>query len=594
MINEFPQDFSIPLKLDRFEKLQKIIADLSKNEIAWLSGYFWGLVNENNCIKNVDSTFVITIISASQTGNARLVAEQLKDDLLVEKLDVNLLNANDYNFKKIDQEKILIIITSTYGEGEPPEEAVVLYNFLMSKKIKLNKTAFAIFGLGDKSYEFFNKIGKDLDKRLEQLGAERLLNRVDADIDYTEQAVCWRQQITSIISQYVQKRNLDSPILMNSRSSHQIPEKCYTKENPFSANIALNQKITGRKSNKDIRHIEIDIQDSMIKYQPGDTVGIWYQNDYELVKELTNLMCLPTETVKLQNQTLSLEEALQNYLELTVNTPQIVEKYAVLSNNKTLLNIVKDKIKLRNYCKKIPLIEMIREAPAKIQAMDLIKLLRPLKPRFYSISSSQDEVENEIHITVSIICYKINNRIRSGGASRYLASCSPNNDKIRIFIKTNDSFRLPKNLDTPIVMICSGTGIAPFRAFMQQRDHEGAKGKNWLFFGNQKFTEDFLYQVEWQRYVKKGLLTKIDLAWSQDQREKIYVQHKIREKGKILWDWIQENAYIYVCGNANYMAKDVEKALLDVISKYGNMDLEEANNFLNQLRSERRYQRDVY
>jgi len=300
------------------------------------------------------------------------------------------------------------------------------------------------------------------------------------------------------------------------------------------------------------------------------------------------------EPVELDGKTLSLREALLWHFELTVNTANIVENYATLTRAETLQDLIGDKNKLQHYAGITPIVDMVRFAPAQLDAAQLIGLLRPLTPRLYSIASSQAETENEVHITVGVVRYDVEGRARAGGASSFLADRVEEDGEIRVFIEHNDNFRLPANPDTPVIMIGPGTGIAPFRAFMQQRAAEGAGGKNWLFFGNPHFTEDFLYQVEWQSYVKEGLLTRIDLAWSRDQKQKIYVQDKLREQGAELWRWINDGAHIYVCGDANRMAKDVERTLLDVIAEFGGMDTEAADEYLSELRVERRYQRDVY
>ena len=277
-----------------------------------------------------------------------------------------------------------------------------------------------------------------------------------------------------------------------------------------------------------------------------------------------------------------------------MNTPQIVEQYAALSRNDALLALAGDKPKLQSYAQSFPIVDMVRQAPTELNAEQLTGLLRPLTPRLYSIASSQAETDTEVHITVGAVRYEIDGRQRGGGASTWLADRIEEDGEIRVFIEHNDNFRLPANPETPVIMVGPGTGIAPFRSFMQQRDNDGAGGKNWLFFGNPHFTDDFLYQVEWQKYVKDGLLTNIDLAWSRDQAEKIYVQDKIRAKGAEVWRWIEEGAHLYVCGDANRMAKDVEQALLDVVVEHGGMDRETADEFLSELRIERRYQRDVY
>ena len=589
----------LPLNPEQLARLQAATTDFTPTQLAWVSGYFWGVLNQQSGAAvavpaQAAEVPSITLISASQTGNARRVAEALRDDLLAAKLNVKLVNAGDYKFKQIAAEKLLVVVTSTQGEGEPPEEAVALHKFLFSKKApKLDGTAFAVFGLGDTSYEFFCQSGKDFDSKLAELGAERLLDRVDADVEYQTAAAEWRARVVEVLKA---RAPVAAPAqLATSGAVNDIHTSPYTKEAPLSATLSVNQKITGRDSEKDVRHIEIDLGDSGLRYQPGDALGVWYQNDPQLVKELVELLWLKgDEPVTVDGKTLLLAEALEWHFELTVNTATIVENYATLTRSESLLPLVGDKAQLQQYAAATPIVDMVRFSPAQLDAEALIGLLRPLTPRLYSIASSQAEVESEVHVTVGVVRYEIEGRARAGGASSFLADRVEEDGEVRVFIEHNDNFRLPANPETPVIMIGPGTGIAPFRAFMQQRAADGAQGKNWLFFGNPHFTEDFLYQVEWQSYVKEGLLTRIDLAWSRDQQQKVYVQDKLREQGAELWRWINDGAHIYVCGDANRMAKDVEQTLLEVIAEYGAMDAEAADEFLSELRVERRYQRDVY
>ena len=599
MTTQAPPSNLLPLNPEQLARLQAATTDFTPTQLAWVSGYFWGVLNQQSgtavaAPAPAAEVPTITLISASQTGNARRVAEALRDDLLAAKLNVKLVNAGDYKFKQIAAEKLLVVVTSTQGEGEPPEEAVALHKFLFSKKApKLDGTAFAVFGLGDTSYEFFCQSGKDFDNKLAELGAERLLDRVDADVEYQAAAAEWRARVVEALKA---RAPVAAPAqLATSGAVTDIHTSPYTKEAPLTATLSVNQKITGRNSEKDVRHIEIDLGDSGLRYQPGDALGVWYQNDPQLVKELVELLWLKgDEPVTVEGKTLPLSEALQWHFELTVNTATIVENYATLTRSESLLPLVGDKAQLQQYAAATPIVDMVRFSPAQLDAEALIGLLRPLTPRLYSIASSQAEVESEVHVTVGVVRYEIEGRARAGGASSFLADRVEEDGEVRVFIEHNDNFRLPANPETPVIMIGPGTGIAPFRAFMQQRAADGAQGKNWLFFGNPHFTEDFLYQVEWQSYVKEGLLTRIDLAWSRDQQQKIYVQDKLREQGAELWRWINDGAHIYVCGDANRMAKDVENTLLEVIAEYGAMDAEAADEFLSELRVERRYQRDVY
>ncbi|TBL63583.1 NADPH-dependent assimilatory sulfite reductase flavoprotein subunit [Hafnia paralvei] len=600
MTTQAPPTSMLPLTPEQLAKLQSAIGEFSPNQLAWLSGYFWGMVNQQpGAVAIAPAPAVaasITVISASQTGNARRVSEQLRDDLTAAGLSVTLVNAGDYKFKQIAQEKLLLVVASTQGEGEPPEEAVALHKYLFSKKApQLAGTAFAVFGLGDTSYENFCQTGKDFDTRLGELGAERLLDRADADVDFKAAAEAWRNQIVEVLKQRVPQATPAQAQASVAGSVAQVLSSPYSKESPLTATLAVNQKITGRNSDKDVRHLEIDLGDSGLSYQPGDALGVWYHNDPDLVEEIIGLVWRTgDEKITLNGQTLTLREALTDHLELTQNTTVIVEKYASLSRDERLIELLADKHQLQQYAQTTPLPDMIRQAPADLDAEQLVALLRPLTPRLYSIASAQEEVGNEVHITVGVVRYDVEGRARTGGASGYLADRLEEEGELRVFIEHNDNFRLPANSQTPVIMIGPGTGIAPFRAFIQQRAVEGAEGLNWLFFGNPHFTEDFLYQVEWQRYVKEGVLSRIDLAWSRDQNHKVYVQDKLREQGAEVWRWIEKGAHIYVCGDANRMAKDVEQALLELLAEHGGMDAEQADEFLSELRVERRYQRDVY
>lgn len=593
--------FIQPLSAEQLVKLQSIADDFSPAQLAWLSGYFWGKMSAQNLpateVETQDpASDVITVISASQTGNARRLAEQLRDSLLSEKLNVQLINAGDYEFKHIANEQFLLIIAATQGEGEPAEEAIALYKYLYSKKApSLTKTEFAVLGLGNTSYQQFCQAGKDFDSRLNELGATRLFKRIDVDVDYQSIADSWITDITTLLKSRVPSQ---SEAILNSVSQgniDQLDQTPYSKDQPLTAKLITNQKITGHKSEKDIRHIEIDIENKGLRYQAGDTIGIWFDNCDRLVNELISLLWLTgNEPVDVQGQTLSLRKALTHHYEITNNSSVLVEKYVHLNQDSDLLELIADKRALNQFAQSYPLVDMVRRFAAQPDAQQFVDILQPLTPRLYSISSSQAKNKDQVHMTVGVVRYEIEGKIRNGGASSYLADRLQQGDNVRIFIEHNNNFRLPQDSNIPIIMIGPGTGIAPFRAFMQQREHDKATGKNWLFFGNPHIKEDFLYQIEWQHYIKKGLLTHLDLAWSRDQENKIYVQDKLIQAGAEIWQWLEQGAHIYVCGDAQRMAKDVENALLEIIKKYGNYDFDSANEYLSELRVAHRYQRDVY
>jgi sulfite reductase (NADPH) flavoprotein alpha-component len=600
MNNQKTFDCVCPLNQEKLGLLQQLEHNCSDIQNAWLSGYFWRSANKNTHFSVIEKPLVnieqkITIISASQTGNAKLLSQRLNKYLNQNSIKNHLIYAIDYKFKNIKNEKILILIISTQGEGEVPEEAISFYNFIMSKRApKLNNLYYSIFGLGDTSYNLFCQAAKDFDRRLQELGAQSLLCRFDADIEYEKDYLEWSQKILSIVKNKCVSFSSSSKNVKN--KDHLINNPCaYNKNYPAIATVLTNQKITGRHSSKDIRHIEIDIKDLNMSYKPGDALGVWYRNDSNLIKKiLTSLSINPLEQVNIKNDVINIFDALKNHFELTVNTTNIVKKYASFAKNHFLNDLILNKIRLNEYVTNTPLVNMFYDHQSKISSEQLINFLRPLHPRLYSISSSQSETNDEIHITVGVVKKNISGSFHFGGASGYLSQALKPDDKIKIFVEANDSFRLPHDQKTSIIMIASGTGIAPFRAFMQQRDHDQSLGKNWIFFGNPNFTEDFLYQIEWQKYIKSGLLNKITLAWSRDQTDKIYIQDKIREHGKEIWSWIKDGAAIYVCGNASKMAKDVELALLDIISNNNHMNIEDAKGFLSNLRMNKRYQRDVY
>ena len=585
------------------DELKKIIENYNDKQLAWLSGYLWGRAEKSSVEQVLPSTTLpsnmtqaeqkVTIISASQTGNARRVANELSQDIERLGIAVTHLPAGEYKAKKLSQEEILILVTSTQGEGEPPEEALSLYKYLFAAKApKLTHLQFAVFGLGDASYPKFCQAAKDFDQRFAELDAQRLLLRVDADTDFQTVSTSWRQAVIDKLSQ-LQLSNTQSPT--ENSTSIAVNSSLYYRDNPFIATVNVNQKITSRDSDRDIRHIELDLSDSDLHYQPGDAVGVWYQNSNELVEEILSITQLAGETpVEYHGQQIALKTVLTEYVELTQNTPIIIEKYAQAVQHPELLTLIGDREALLEMSQTLPLVDMLNRYRGKIEAQTFVELLRPLTPRFYSIASAQDEVGSEVHLTVNVVRYQVDDKIRMGGASGFLANQIADQDQVKIFIEHNDNFRLPDDTHAPIIMIAAGTGIAPFRAFLQQRASQGATGKNWLFFGNPHFISDFLYQVEWQSYVKEGLLTHIDLAWSRDQAEKIYVQDKLIAQASDIWQWLQEGAFIYVCGDAKRMAKAVDLALQQILMTQAQYSQEQAISYLDELRSQKRYQRDVY
>jgi sulfite reductase (NADPH) flavoprotein alpha-component len=591
-----------PLSAQQITDLQTLVAQLNPIQQAWVSGYLAASANvampgqAASLAPQANEASVLTVLYGSQTGNAKGVANQLKAQAEAKGLAVKLVNMSDYKTNQLKKEKFLAVAVSTYGEGEPPEDAENLHAFLASKKApKLDGVKVAVIGLGDTSYEFFCQTAIDFEDRFKALGAETIIDRAELDVDYDDQAAEW---ITNAVTAFEpelkakQQGSQVSPVAGSLVSDHTSQ---YTKQNPFNAELSLVQKITGRDSTKDVRHVEISLEDSGITYQVGDALGVYFLNDESLVDAALNQVGLKgDEQITLGQESLTVRQALIEKLELTQSYPGFVEKYAQATNNANLLKITEDKAALREYIEARQIFDVIAQNPAKLEAQVLVDCARKLQARLYSIASSQTEVEEEVHLTVGLVEFDAFDSEHLGGCSGYLARRAEEGASVKVFVEHNDNFRLPSDDNTPVIMVGPGTGIAPFRAFLQERDARGAEGKNWLFFGNPHFTQDFLYQVEIQGYVKSGLLTNVDLAFSRDQAEKIYVQDRLREQGAEVFAWLEQGAHFYVCGDANHMAKDVHQVLLDIVKAHGGKNDEQAQQYLKDLRSANRYQKDVY
>ena len=591
-----------PLTQEQVQKLQGLVAELNPIQQAWVSGYL--AANANSAIlgatppgaaPQAGEAAALTILYGSQTGNAKGVATQLKEQAQSRGLAVNLVNMADYKPNNLKKEKYLTIVVSTYGEGEPPEDAENLHEFLASKKApKLDGVKVAVLGLGDSSYEFFCQTAIDFEQRLQKLGAETLVERADLDVDYDDLATQW---IHSALDAFEPELSAQSSaqVIPMATSGSSVATSQYNKQNPFAAELSIVQKITGRDSTKDVRHVEISSEESGLTYTAGDALGVYFLNDETLVDEIIALTGNSAESeVTLAAETVTLRTALIEKLELTQSYPGFVEKYAQATNNAELLALTEDKAAMREFIEPRQIFDIIRQYPAAIDAQSLVECARKLQARLYSIASSQSEVEEEVHLTVGVVEFDIFGSQHLGGCSGYLAHRAEEGCKVKVFVEHNDNFRLPANPETPIIMVGPGTGIAPFRAFLQERDSQGAAGKNWLFFGNPHFTQDFLYQVEIQSYLKSGLLTQCDVAFSRDQAQKVYVQDKLRKQGADVFAWLEQGAHFYICGDANRMAKDVHQALIDIIIEHGGKDAEQAEQYLKDLRSNNRYQKDVY
>ncbi len=587
-----------PLSESQLAQLQQATAGLDAVQTAWVSGYLAGVsqgpVTSTALAQSAGQS--LTILIGSQTGNAKGVAQELAEQATAKGIPNKLVSMADYKVKAIKDESHVIVVASTNGEGEAPDDAIDLHTFLASKKApKLEGLKFAVLGLGDSSYEFFCQTGKDFEQRLQALGGEIITERLDADVDYQEVTQAWFDKALTAVEATLEKAGTSTTAAVATGTI--VTENKYNKQAPFSASLLTSQKITGTESAKDVRHIEIDLAGSDLHYTAGDALGVWFKNDQQMVDELINKLGLDAANeVTLGDKTLSLKDALIEEFELTGTHPGFVEGYATLTDNKQLLELAEDKNACRDFANNNQIVDVVTaEGNENVTVENFIALLRRSSPRLYSIASSQTEVEDEVHLTVGAVVFENEaGQQRGGSASTFLSHRLQEGEEVKVFIEDNHNFRLPADPATPIIMVGPGTGIAPFRAFMQEREASDASGKNWLLFGDQTFNEDFLYQVEWQSYLKSGLLTKLDLAFSRDQAQKIYVQDRLQENAKEVFEWLQNGAHFYVCGDANRMAKDVQSTLIDIISKQGKLSLEDAEEYLTELRQAKRYQRDVY
>lgn len=576
------------------EQLHRLAAELTPAQLSWVGGYFTGLgLGGNVGGASADQTDrELTILYGSQTGHARSVAEELDAAAKAAGMVTRLVSMGRLKPKDIRKLKYAAVVVSTQGEGDPPDDARELVEYLHSNKApELAELHYCVLALGDSSYEFYCQTGRDFDRRLEELGGQRILDRVDLDVDFDEGAEAWIPSVLEAMKAILPEGGAAA----GGVGAAALPATQYSRKHPLKTKLLTCQKITGLHSEKDIRHIEIDIRDSGLTYRPGDSLGIWFRNDSVVVDEILRLVELDSDAVvRVQDEPQLIRDALIDTFELTQLHPGFVTDYAALTGHAELAAIGAETETLRAYIETRQIVDVVREYPAPVEAQAFVGLLRRLTPRLYSIASSQLEYEDEVHLTVGVVEYEAHGHYHLGGATGYLAHRLREGEEVLIYVESNDNFRLPADDSIPVIMIGPGTGVAPFRAFVQERAARDAAGDNWLFFGNPRFTEDFLYQTEWQEWLEEGVLTHIDLAFSRDQEQKIYVQQRIAERADAVWAWLQRGAHVYVCGDESRMAHDVHRALVEVAVKQGGLSEEAAEEYLAGLRREGRYQRDVY
>ncbi len=596
-----------PFDQEQAELLNKLIPTLTEAQKLWLSGYLAAsqslaapvgpaAVVKHGSILPVSKE--VTILYGSQTGNAQGLADNSSKALKKKGFEVTVSSMSDFKPNQLKKLKNLLIIVSTHGEGDPPDNAISFHEFVHGKRApKLEDLRFSVLSLGDSSYEFFCQTGKDFDKVLEELGGKRLAPRVDCDLDYDEPAAEW---LSKVILGLNEAQGETASEAFQEASATLAEEATYTRTNPFHAEVLENIDLNGRGSKKETRHLELSLEGSNLSFEPGDSLGIYPENDSKLVDLLLEeLHWNPEEivTVNKQGDVAPLKQALITNFEITVLTKPLLQQAAQLTENQRLHELLSagHESELKSYLSGRDLLDLVQDfGPWAVSPQDFVNILRKMPARLYSIASSLKANPDEVHLTIGALRYESFGRSRSGVCSILCAERLEPGHTLPVYIQHNQNFKLPANGETPIIMVGPGTGVAPFRAFMQEREETGAEGKSWMFFGDQHFVSDFLYQTEWQKWLENGVLTKMDVAFSRDTEEKVYVQHRLLEHSKELFHWLEEGAVLYICGDEKNMAHDVHQTLIGIIENEGSMTHEQAEEYVARMQQEKRYQRDVY
>ena len=584
-----------PLNDKQRTAFNDLIKELTNEQTIWLHGWFEGRlsgvrgksVTPVSVAAPAEPQSSITILYGSETGHSHELAEKLAEKAANKNIAATVLNMYDYNPKKLSEEGNVAIIVSTHGEGDPPDMAADFHKYVTGKRVpRLDNLRFSVLALGDKSYKNFCKTGEDIDDAIRRQGGIRVTPMTKCDVDYEVQAEIWMNNLLLNLA--------PAEPVKQAESKQNNAVTVYSKKNPYMATILEKVKITGRDSDKEVYHLELSLEESGLTYEPGDSLGIYTVNPRSLVEQILQKTGFdPEYMVSLDGTEMSISEALLHHLEITVLTFDTVKKYYEKTKLSELGKLLNDDKLLDEYLYGHDLLDILEDFPFDWNPNKLIEVLRQLPPRLYSISSSQDSIGDEVHVTVSVVRYERKNRLRQGACSSFLADNIEIDDQVPVFIEKNPSFKLPAN-GAKLIMVGAGTGIAPYRAFLQQREADNKEGGTWLFFGDRRFQSDFLYQTEWQKWLKSNHLEKMDVAFSRDQEEKIYVQHKLIENQNEIYTWLEEGAHFYLCGDMKSMAKDVNRTLLDIIKTQGGVSIEKAEEYVKKLKREKRFQQDVY
>jgi sulfite reductase (NADPH) flavoprotein alpha-component len=600
----------LPPALDE-AALQQLTVGLTPQQLVWLSGYFYGQ-STSGAVAAAPvapaaavataipaATQKLTILYGSHTGNGKKIAAQTAAAAASRGLAAEVCDMNDYPGRQLAQEQNLLVIVSTHGEGEPPISAEELHQFINGPRApKLPKLRFAVLALGDKSYLHYCQTGKDFDQRLAELGGTRLLDRADVDVAFKAPSAQW---IESVLDVLAGPATPNVPAVATASSAAVTLEAApvdtqFTHENPWPAKVLESIQLNGRGSDKETYHIELDLAGAGLHYAPGDALAVVPINHNPLVEEVLRAARLSdTAPVQLGTESLPLAAALASRRELTVLTRDVLERYAALAPHAELHGLLADASRLQPYLYGRDVADLLTDFPTdQLTAQALADTLRPLPSRAYSIASSLLAHPEEVHLTVGAVRYEAHGRRKHGVASSFLADRVAVGDEVKVYVQHNEYFKLPAEAGTDIIMVGAGTGIAPFRAFVEERVELGSAGRSWLLFGNPHFTTDFLYQAEWQQHLKRGGLSKLDVAFSRDQAAKVYVQDRLLENSRDVFGWLENGAHFYVCGDKTRLGHAVQAALVQVVQKEARLSPEDATAYVKNLRKQRRYLEDVY
>ena len=588
-----------PLAPERVALLNSLLKGLQADQLLWVEGFISGLrATFGAASHTADAPLVVpelTVLYGTESGNSENLADLTVKAAQGKGFKAKAVNMADINVGKLKDIQNLLLIVSTWGEGDPPETATDFYEAFMGDQApKLPNTRYSVLGLGDTSYEEFCKMGIDFDARLEGLGAKRIYNRVDCDVDFDDDFAKWHKGALGMLEVEAKP---PSSVAVSAPAVAAAPVK-YSRKNPYPSELTERVILNGEGSAKETIHLEFNLEGSGLEYETGDALAVVPHNAEDVVNAIIETTKLVADApVRIKEQEYTLKEALTSQFDVTAISLPVLKRYNEIANDTKLAAMLDPakKTDLQAYLDGREIIDILNDFPAKeITANALVGIMRKLPPRLYSIASSPKAHPGEVHLTVGVVRYDTHGRQRKGVCSTYLSDRIALGDKADVFVTANKHFKIPADNDAPMIMVGPGTGIAPFRAFVEERKAVGAKGQNWLFFGDQHYLTDFLYQTEWQDYLADGVLTKLDVAFSRDQEEKVYVQDRMRENSKELYAWLEKGASFYVCGDASRMATDVDMALHEIIEKEGCKNKEEAAAYVKKLKTDKRYLRDVY